>query len=214
MPREDMLFEHFGRHNTKHGPTRFPLARFVSLLDVETCTIMGYRFGPHTTSEIEMAKELIELLSPGDLTLLDRGLTGSPSMARIRARGAEFLGRKNARLDPDKVRRMTLVGSTRMAVFDELAEHSLALYDKGIDLMPVESERKDYDDFDDVQLVHRVGNVEHPVFDRPEPLALLAEDFIRCVGTGETPVAGPNHGRDVVAVLSGETPRYPVNDLG
>ena len=104
MPREDMLFEHFGRHNTKHGPTRFPLARFVSLLDVETCTIMGYRFGPHTTSEIEMAKELIELLSPGDLTLLDRGLTGSPSMARIRARGAEFLGRKNSRLDPDKVK--------------------------------------------------------------------------------------------------------------
>jgi hypothetical protein len=45
MPREDMLCEHSGRRNTKHGPTRFPLARFVSLLDVETCTIMGYRFG-------------------------------------------------------------------------------------------------------------------------------------------------------------------------
>ena len=104
MPREDTLFEHFGRHNTKHGPTRFPLARFVSLLDVETCTIMGYRFAPHATSEIEMAKELIKLLSPGDLALLDRGFTGSPTMARIRARGAEFLGRKNARLDPEKVK--------------------------------------------------------------------------------------------------------------
>ena len=104
MPREDTLFEHFGRHNTKHGPTRFPLARFVSLLDVETCTIMGYRFGPHTTSEIEMVMDLVELLSAGDLALLDRGLTGSPTMARIRARGAEFLGRKNARLDPDKVK--------------------------------------------------------------------------------------------------------------
>jgi hypothetical protein len=104
MPREDVLFEHFGRHNTKHGPTRFPLARFVSLLDVETCTIMGYRFGPHAISEVEMAMDLIELLGSGDLALLDRGFTGSPSMARIRARGAEFLGRKNARLDPYKAK--------------------------------------------------------------------------------------------------------------
>lgn len=110
MPREDELFRHFGRHNTKHGPTRFPLARFVSLLDVETCTIMGYRFGPHTTSEIEMAMDLIDLLGPGDLALLDRGFTGSPTMARIRARGADFLGRKNARLDPDKAKVIDRLG--------------------------------------------------------------------------------------------------------
>ena len=102
MPREPALVGHFGLHNTKHGRTKYPLARFVSLLDLGTCTIAGYRFGPHTTAETEMASELIELLSPGDLALIDRGLTGSPTVARIRARGAEFLGRKNARLDPDK----------------------------------------------------------------------------------------------------------------
>jgi len=104
MPREDALVRHFGRHNTKHGRTKYPLARFASLLDVGTCTISGYRFGPHTTPETEMARDLIELLSAGDLALVDRGLTGSPSMARIQARGAEFLGRKNARLDPDKAK--------------------------------------------------------------------------------------------------------------
>jgi hypothetical protein len=104
MPREDTLMKHFGRHNTKHGRTKYPLARFVSLLDLGDCTLTGFRFGPHTIPETEMAKELIGLLSAGDLALIDRGLTGSPSMARIRARGAEFLGRKNARLDPDKVK--------------------------------------------------------------------------------------------------------------
>ena len=104
MPREDTLVEHFGRHNTKHGRTKYPLARLVSLLDLGTCTISGYRFGPHTIPETEMARDLIELLSAGDLALIDRGLTGSPTMARIRARGAEYLGRKNARLDPERVK--------------------------------------------------------------------------------------------------------------
>jgi hypothetical protein len=110
MPREDALFKHFERHNTKHGPTRFPLARFVSLLDVETCTIMGYRFGPHKIAEVEMAKELIELLGPSDLVLIDRGFTGSPTMSRIRARGAQFLGRINARLDPYKAKVIDRLG--------------------------------------------------------------------------------------------------------
>jgi len=110
MPREHALLEHFGRHNTKHGKTRFPLARFVSLLDLGTCTIAGYRFGPHKTAETEMARELIGLLVAGDLALIDRGLTGSPTVARILARGAEFLGRKNARLDPDKAKVVDRLG--------------------------------------------------------------------------------------------------------
>ncbi len=110
MPREHALVEHFGLHNTKHGKTKYPLARFVSLLDVETCAIMGYKFGPYKIAETEMVRELIGLLSAGDLALIDRGLTGSPSMARIQARGAEFLGRKNARLDPDKAKVVDRLG--------------------------------------------------------------------------------------------------------
>jgi hypothetical protein len=110
MPREPALVRHFGLHNTKHGKTKYPLARFVSLLDLGTCTITGYRFGPHKRPETEMAKELFELIGPGDLSLVDRGLTGSPSLARIRARGAEYLGRKNARLDPDKAKIVNRLG--------------------------------------------------------------------------------------------------------
>ena len=110
MPRERELVRHFGLHNTKHGPTRFPLARFVSLLDLGTCAIMGHRFGPHRRPETEMAKDLVELLSPGELALLDRGLTGSPTLARIRARGAEYLGRKNARLKVEDVKIVEWLG--------------------------------------------------------------------------------------------------------
>lgn len=104
MPRDKELCEHFGLHRTKHGEVRYPLARFVSLLNVGECTIVDYRFGPYRKGEPEMARPLIRHLGEGDLALIDRGLTGSPTMARIQARGADFLGRKNARLNPDKAK--------------------------------------------------------------------------------------------------------------
>ncbi len=110
MPRDPALLRHFGRHNTKHGLTRYPLARFVSLLDVGHCTILGYRFGPHRKGEATYAAPLTELLSSGDLVLIDRGLTGSPTLARIRARNAQFLGRKNARLKVEDVKIVRWIG--------------------------------------------------------------------------------------------------------
>ena len=110
MPREPALLRHFGRHNTKHGKTRYPLARFVSLLDLGACTILGYGFGPHRRGEATYAAPLTARLSSGDLVLIDRGLTGSPTLARIRARGAECLGRKNARLKVDKVKTVRWLG--------------------------------------------------------------------------------------------------------
>jgi hypothetical protein len=104
MPREDELSRHFGHHRTRHGEVRYPLARFASLLNVGTCTIVDYRFGPHTKPETEMAKDLVAHLVEGDLALVDRGLSGTPTLARIPARGADFLGRKNGRLNPEKVK--------------------------------------------------------------------------------------------------------------
>jgi len=98
MPDDDTLFEHFGRHRTRHGPVRYPLARFTSLLAVGTSMILDYRFGPFTVSETSMAKELVGSVGPGDLVLADRGFAGTPMFAALLARGADFLMRKNARL--------------------------------------------------------------------------------------------------------------------
>jgi len=38
-------------------------------------------------------------------------------------------------LDPHKIRRMTIVGSEKMVVYDDIAENKIAIYDKGIDRM-------------------------------------------------------------------------------
>lgn len=98
MPGEGVLFEHFGRHRTRHGPVGYPLARFVSLLAVGSSTVLDHRFGPFTVPETSMSSELMDSIGPGDLVLADRGFAGTPTFARLLAKGADFLMRKNARL--------------------------------------------------------------------------------------------------------------------
>jgi len=98
MPRRQALLAHYGAHRVRAGVVRYPLARFCSLLAVGTSTILDYRFGPFTTSEEAMARPLWAALGPRDLLLADRSFAGSPTLARLTARGTPFLMRKNARL--------------------------------------------------------------------------------------------------------------------
>jgi len=103
MPREASLFEHYGAHRARTTTVRYPLARFCSLLAVGTSTLIDYRFGPFRRPEIEMAGEMLGSVGPGDLVLGDRGFSGSPTLARVQGRKADFLMRKNARLAPERL---------------------------------------------------------------------------------------------------------------
>ena len=98
MPREKDLFDHFGAHKARTTTVRYPLGTFTMLLSVGTSLVLGYCFGPFDPGEDITSRPLLSHLGAGDLLLADRGFTGSPSLARIKATGAEFLMRKNARL--------------------------------------------------------------------------------------------------------------------
>ncbi len=98
MPREAALFDHFGAHRARTTTVRYPLATFAVLLRVDPCLIRDYRVGPFDPGEDKTCRPLLAHLGPGDLLLADRGFAGSPTFARIKARGADFLMRKNARL--------------------------------------------------------------------------------------------------------------------
>jgi len=110
MPRTDDLVAHFGLHRTRHGIVRYPLARFVSLLDLGQCTIVDWKFGLFTDGEATLAQELMGGLGPGDLCLGDKGFTGGPTLARIAARKAHFLGRKPPRLKPENAKIVRRLG--------------------------------------------------------------------------------------------------------
>ena len=97
-------------------------------------------------------------------------------------------------LDPHKERRFTVVGSKRMATFDDMdPERKVTVYDKGFD----ESSRS-YGEY-----ITRSGDIWSPRIPNTEPLRLECEHFLDCVRTGSEPVAGGQNGLAVVRVLEG-----------
>ena len=97
-------------------------------------------------------------------------------------------------LDPHKERRFTVVGSKRMATFDDMElERKLTIYDKGFD------EKADsYGEY-----ITRAGETRSPRVPNAEPLRLECEHFLHCVRTGERPRSDGESGLRVVSVLEG-----------
>ena len=97
-------------------------------------------------------------------------------------------------LDPHKERRFTVVGSKRMATFDDMdPERKLTVYDKGFD---GNGDRWG-------EYVARSGNIYSPPTPKVEPLRLECEHFIECIRSQSTPRSDGESGLRVVRVLEG-----------
>ena len=95
-------------------------------------------------------------------------------------------------LDPHKERRFTVVGSKRMATFDDMAtERKLTVYDKGFD--------QDFSSYG--EYIARSGDTWSPHVPNDEPLRIECRHFIDRVRDGEEPRSGPRSGLRVVRVL-------------
>ncbi len=105
-------------------------------------------------------------------------------------------------LDPTRVRRMTVVGSKKMVVYDDAAENKIAIYDKGIDRMAILGENMDYDNQSFQSFSYRSGDVLLPKIDFQEPLKVELDHFIDCIENGTECLTGVEHARKVVQVLS------------
>ena len=104
-------------------------------------------------------------------------------------------------LDPHKIRRMTVVGSEKMVVYDDIAENKVAIYDKGIDRMAVLGEHMDFDDPSKFTFNHRSGDVVLPKINWQEPLKVEIEHFVDCIQNGTECITGPEHAERVVHIL-------------
>jgi predicted dehydrogenase len=97
-------------------------------------------------------------------------------------------------LDPHKERRFTVVGSKRMATFDDMElERKLTVYDKGFD--------EDYSSYG--EYIARSGDVFSPRVSNEEPLRLECRHFLDCIRDGTEPRSGADSGLRVVRVLEG-----------
>jgi predicted dehydrogenase len=104
-------------------------------------------------------------------------------------------------LDPQKVRKMTVVGSRKMVVYDDVADDKIAIYDKGIDRKAVLGQHMDFDEPARPDFSYRSGDILLPQVRFAEPLRLEAEHFLECIRTGKEPATGITHARAVVSIL-------------
>ena len=98
-------------------------------------------------------------------------------------------------LDPHKIRKITIVGSKKMAVFDDLeGNEKLRIYDKGA------AQNGDYNTFAEY-ITLRFGDITIPYIKVGEPLRLECEHFLACVRERKQPVSDGRDGLRVTKVL-------------
>jgi predicted dehydrogenase len=95
-------------------------------------------------------------------------------------------------LDPHKDRRFTVVGSKKMATFDDMEiDRKVTIYDKGFD--------QDFSSYG--EYIARSGEAWSPRISNEEPLRIECRHFIECVRTGARPRSDGVSGLRVVRVL-------------
>jgi predicted dehydrogenase len=98
-------------------------------------------------------------------------------------------------LDPHKTRKLTVVGSRKMVVFDDtLPAYKVTVYDKGFQL---NQKMDSYADW----ITMRQGDIVIPKIAATEPLLREARHFIECIRTQTRPLSDGESGTLVVSVL-------------
>jgi predicted dehydrogenase len=99
-------------------------------------------------------------------------------------------------LNPCKVRRITVVGSKKMAVFDDVdPQEKIRIYDKGAEVLPYTNT------FADFQISYRYGDVVIPHIPFVEPLRVECQHFVDCVMNHTEPRTNGRIGYKVVKIL-------------
>jgi len=103
-------------------------------------------------------------------------------------------------LDPCKIRRITVVGSKKMVVYDDVEpSEKIKIYDKGVDVPPYS------DTFEQFHLSYRYGDITTPAISGAEPLRMECQHFLHCIRTGEQPRSDGRDGLEVVRILEAAT---------
>ncbi len=98
-------------------------------------------------------------------------------------------------LDPHKIRKLTVVGTKKMLVFDDMeATEKIWIYDRGVG---APDSAMAYGE--DLSL--RFGDISVPWVPMKEPLAIEVQHFLDCCDSGETPRSDGRDGLRVVRVL-------------
>lgn len=117
-------------------------------------------------------------------------------------------------LDPQRARKLVIVGSDAMAVYDDTQTDKIQIHDKGIDRFHVPGEGMAYDG--STRMTHfenRTGKIHTPEIVSAEPLAQEIDHFLDCVEGKTECLTGPLHAARVLQILSWVAPKVPTQNL-
>jgi predicted dehydrogenase len=99
-------------------------------------------------------------------------------------------------LDPHKSRKITVVGSDKMVVFDDMeADRKVTVYDKG-----ATTTRTKFDTYGEFVTLH-FGDIHIPKISNEEPLRVECQHFVDCIREGKQPLSDGRDALNVVRVL-------------
>jgi predicted dehydrogenase len=98
--------------------------------------------------------------------------------------------------DPRKIREMTIVGSKRMIVYDDIAaQEKIKIFDARVERPP------HYDTFAEFQYAYHYGDIHIPYVKQDEPLKTECQHFLECIRNGSVPITSGAAGMEVVQIL-------------
>jgi len=99
-------------------------------------------------------------------------------------------------LDPDKVRKMTVVGSKKMMVFDDMQPtEKIRIYDKGVEIP------NHYDTFAEFHYSYKYGDIVIPKLKGSEPLREELRHFLNSIESDEPLLSDGQKGLEVIRIL-------------
>lgn len=98
--------------------------------------------------------------------------------------------------DPRKIREMTIVGSKRMIVYDDIAaQEKIKVFDARVERPP------HYDTFAEFHYAYHYGDIYCPYIKQDEPLKTECQHFLDSIKNGVQPITSGSAGLEVVRIL-------------
>jgi predicted dehydrogenase len=182
--------------NRDLGDLRYIAARRLNLGLFQKDINVAWDLAPHDISIIlHIMQELPQSVNCRGGASITSGIEDMTSMS------LHFTKERSAIIhsswhDPRKVREMTIVGSKRMIVYDDIAPlEKIKVYDVRVERPP------HYNTFAEFQYAYHYGDTYSPFIKHDEPLHTECQHFIDCIADGSVPLTSGASGMDVVRIL-------------
>lgn len=188
------------------GEIRYISARRLNLGLFQKDINVAWDLAPHDISII------LYIMEEMPLSINCRGAANiTPGIEDVTCMTLQFSNEKSAViqsswLDPKKVREMTIVGSERMIIYDDIAtQEKIKIFDVHVKRPP------HYDTFADFHYAYHYGDIYSPYIKQEEPLKSECQHFLDCIRNKRTPITCGVKGLEVVTILEASSASIRMN---